>query len=90
MKTVEYIEATARQNGAGHYAGKTENEYGDPMFVFYSVDEDGEAWPLGSATINRDGEEFAGYFDTREVSFANVQQLQAWGKRHGYAIETVD
>ena len=83
-----------RKRKMTHIAKLTEDQYGDPMFVFVSVDEDGEEWPLGSATlrIQEEGTEdemrwFDGYYDTKHVAFDNAKQLQNWGKRHGYRIE---
>ena len=59
----------------------------EPFYMFTDADEDGNTWDLGGASIDRDGIEYDGYLDTKHVAFDNLDQLRAWGKRHGYRIE---
>lgn len=68
-------------------ATKTINEFDEPCWVFAGIDQDGEECPLGHASLDREGTGFDGYFDTKHVAFDTIEQLQAWGKRHGYEIE---
>lgn len=68
-------------------ATKSINELGDPCWFFTGIDEDGEQCPLGHASLDRDGSGYDGFFDTKHVAFDTIDQLKAWGKRHGYQIE---
>lgn len=75
MKTIkeatENAECIINENGAleGLYAIKDEDGY-----FFAEVDEDGNMWPLGSAT--EDGEDgFSGSFDTKSINFDDDDDL---------------
>lgn len=76
MKTIkeatENAERIINENGAfeGLYAIKDEDGY-----YFAEVDEDGNMWPLGSAT--EDGEDgFSGSFDTKSINFDDDEDLK--------------
>ncbi len=68
-------------------ATKTTNDLNEICWVFTGTDENGDQCPLGHASLDRDGSGFDGFFDTKHVAFDTIDQLKAWGKRHGYQVE---
>lgn len=61
---------------------KNTDANGDLAYSFEREDEDGELWGLGDATVRKQDEGtedemvwFAGYFDTREISFADEDEM---------------
>lgn len=58
------------------------DEYGDTVYKFDRIDEDGEHWSLGGATIRKQDEGtedemvwWSGYFDTDPISFDGDDEL---------------
>lgn len=67
---------------------KSTDEYGDAMYSFSRVGENGEEWELGDAAMRKQDEGtedelvwWEGYFDTKEISFGTEDHLLETIKR---------
>ncbi|MEG0374643.1 MAG: hypothetical protein RR505_12580 [Raoultibacter sp.] len=67
---------------------KKYDDFGDQMYEFSRIDEDGNSWELGRATMRKqDGaleDEsfwFEGFFDTKAVFFHDDEELACWLKK---------
>lgn len=84
-----YVELLLDDAPAGVYAVKLASDpyTGEPLrYRFVCVDDNGEVWPLGSASYSTEREVYEGYIDSKRIIFDGSEELQRIvAHRPGYA-----